>query len=93
MGYMRPGEGAQAQSCNLMLNHDFFKGLLQYRDCSTVVTNKRKNDHECKGRWIRFGKSRDPELDINHQLGLFMDRAVRPGGFGTCGELKKLRRI
>ena len=22
---------------------------------------------------MRFGKSKDPELDINHQLGLFMD--------------------
>jgi hypothetical protein len=28
---------------------------------------------------MRFGKSQDPELDINHQLGLFMDLAgTRP---------------
>jgi hypothetical protein len=34
---------------------------------------KRKNDQERKGHWMRFGKSLDPELDINHQLGLLMD--------------------
>jgi hypothetical protein len=34
---------------------------------------KRKQDQERKGHWMRFGKSTDPELDINHQLGLFLD--------------------
>ena len=29
-----------------MFNHDFLKGLLQFRDCSTLVTNKRKNEQE-----------------------------------------------
>ena len=52
---MRPGEGARAQSCNLRFNADFPTGLLQFRDCSTLVTNKRKNDQERKGHWMRFG--------------------------------------
>ena len=26
MGCMRPGEGAQAQQCNLLFNSDFLKG-------------------------------------------------------------------
>ena len=75
IGCMRPGEGARAQSCNLRFNADFLTGLIQFRDCSTLVANKRKNDQERKGHWMRFGKSRDPALDINHQLGLFMDMA------------------
>ena len=73
MGCMRPGEGAASQACNLRFNSDFLKGLLQFEHCSTLVTLKRKNDQERKGHWMRFGKSLDPELDINHQLGLLMD--------------------
>ena len=55
IGCMRPGEGARAQSCNLRFTADFPTGLLQFRDCSTLVTNKRKNDQERKGHWMRFG--------------------------------------
>ncbi len=74
---MRPGEGAHITTCNLSSD---FKGLKQFLDGSTLVTtNICKNDEEHKGHWMRFGKSQDPELDINHQLGLFMDPAgTRP---------------
>jgi hypothetical protein len=76
---MRQGEGAATQACNLQLKSDFLKGLLQFLDCSNLVTLKRKNDQERKGHWMRFGKSRDPELDINHQLGLLMNNlGTRP---------------
>jgi hypothetical protein len=79
MGCMRPGEGARTTACNLLFNSDYKKGLKQFLDCSTLVTNHRKNDEECKDHQMRCGKSRDPELDINHQLGLFMDLAgTRP---------------
>jgi hypothetical protein len=35
---------------------------------------------------MRFGKSTDPQLDINYQLGLFMDMAnTRPSKSCTTG--------
>ena len=80
MGCMRPGEGAQAQTCCVGFDSDYRKGLTQYKGCSTITTLYRKNDQERKGHWMRFGKSLDPELDINHQLGLLMDLlGTRPG--------------
>ena len=79
IGCMRPGEGARTTACNLKFDADFRKGLLDFKDCSTLVTNHRKQDQERKGHHMRFGKSADPALDINHQLGLFMDLAgTRP---------------
>ena len=63
----------------MVFNADYLKGLREFLDCSTLVTPKRKQDQERKGHWMRFGKSQDPELDINYQLGLFMDLAgTRP---------------
>ena len=73
IGCMRPCEGARATTCCLIFNADFLKGLREFQDCSTLTTVKRKQDQERKGHWMRFGKSTDPELDINHQLGLFLD--------------------
>jgi hypothetical protein len=79
IGCMRPGEGARSTACNLKFDSDYLKGLHAFKDCSTLVTNHRKQDQERKGHHMRFGKSADPALDINHQLGLFMDLAgTRP---------------
>ena len=76
---MRPGEGARTTACNLKFDADYLKGLHEFKDCSTLVMNHRKQDQERKGHQMRFGKSADPALDINHQLGLFMDLAgTRP---------------
>ena len=89
IGCMRPGEGAAATSCCLVFDSDFLKGLPQYKDCSTLTTLRRKNDQERKGHWMRFGKSIDPQLDINHQLGLFMDMAgTRPRTHCQAAALK-----
>ena len=83
VGCMRPGEGARSTSCNLEFDSDYKKGLLAFKDCSSLLTNYRKQDQERKGHWMRFGKSEDPELDLNYQLGLFMDMAgTRPSP--TC---------
>jgi hypothetical protein len=60
MGCMRPGEGARTTTCNLLFNSDYKEGLKQFLDCSTLVTNLRKNDQECKRHWMRPGKSQDP---------------------------------
>ena len=73
IGCMRPCEGARATSCCLAFDSDFHKGLPKFKDCSTLATILRKQDQERKGHWMRFGKSTDPDLDLNYQLGLFMD--------------------
>jgi hypothetical protein len=92
IGCMRPGEGAQATSCNLQFDSDFLKGLLEYKDCSSLVVNKRKQDQERKGHWMSFGKSADPELDLNYQLGLFMDLAhTRPSSACAATQLRGKR--
>ena len=79
IGCMRPGEAADQTACDLVPDSDYQKGLLEYKDCSTLFTNFRKNDQERKGHQMRFGKATDPSLDLNYQLGLFMDIAgTRP---------------
>ncbi len=62
-----------AQTCDLVFDSDYMLGLTQYRDCSTLTTLSRKQDQIRKGHGMRFGKSADPRLDINHQLGLLQD--------------------
>jgi hypothetical protein len=92
VGCMRPGEGARSTSCNLQYDSDFAKGLLDFRGCSSLVTNFRKNDQERKGHWMHFGKFADPELDLNYQLGLFMDLAhTRPSSACAADQLRGKR--
>ncbi len=57
IGCMRPGDGARSTACNLKFDADYLKGLLDFKDCSTLVINNRKQDQESKGHWMRFGKS------------------------------------
>ena len=73
IGCMRPSEGAMAQTCDLVFDSDYMLGLTQYLGCSTLTTLSRKQDQIRKGHGMRFGKSADPKLDINHQLGLLQD--------------------
>ena len=90
MGIMRPVEGSLAQTCDFEPGGDCNKGLTQFEGGSTLRTLFRKNDQIRKGHEMRFGKSADPDLDINFQLGLLMDllgtrpkpgctKATRPG--------------
>ena len=47
--------------------------------CTTLHCLTRKQDQERKGHQMRFGVATDPQLDVNFQLGLFMDLAgTRP---------------
>jgi hypothetical protein len=79
IGCMRPAEGAAALTCDLVYNSDYDAGLRQYLGCSTLHCLMRKQDQERKGHQMRFGVATDPQLDINYQLGLFMDIAgTRP---------------
>jgi hypothetical protein len=58
-------KGARSEACNLKFESDFAKGLFDYCGCSSLVTNFRKNDQERKGHWMRFGKSADPDLNLD----------------------------
>jgi hypothetical protein len=79
IGCMRPAEGAAALTCDLVFDSDFNMGLTQFCGCTTLHCLMRKQDQERKGHQMRFGTSLDPQLDINFQLGLFMDLAgTRP---------------
>jgi hypothetical protein len=92
IGCMRPGEGARATSCNLQFDSDFLKGLPDFKDCSSLLVNHSKQDQERKGHWMRFGKSADPELDLDYQLGLFMDLALtRPSSACVADQLRGKR--
>jgi hypothetical protein len=83
LGIMRPGEITAAQSCDYKHDDDFSKGLIPARGSATLYTRKRKQDQERKGHHMRFGKSADPELDVNHQMALYMDQLnIRP--LTTC---------
>ncbi len=46
---MRPGKGARPTACNLKIDADYLKGLLDFKVCSTLVINNRKQDQERKG--------------------------------------------
>ncbi len=57
--------------------------MISARGSSTLYTRKRKQDQERKGHHMRFGKSANPDLDVSHQMGLYMDQLdIRP--LTTC---------
>jgi hypothetical protein len=88
IGIMRPGETIAAQSCDFEFDGDLKKGLTKEPGLATLHTLKRKQDQERKGHHMRFGKSTDPALDINHQVGLYMDRlGIRP--LTTCTKTER----
>ena len=88
VGIMRPAEVVAAQTCDYEFDGDFKKGLTKETGRSTLHTLKRKQDQERKGHHMRFGKSADPELDMNFQMGLYMDRLdIRP--LATCTKAEK----
>jgi hypothetical protein len=88
MGIMRPGEAGNAQSCDYEFDGDLKKGLVTDSGRATLHTLKRKQDQERKGHHMRFGKSVDPELDVNHQVGMLMDMlGTRP--LTSCTKVEK----
>ncbi len=74
----------------MVFDSDHHKGLRQYKD-STLTTIKHKQNQERKGHWMRFGKSSDPALNLNHQLGLFMDLAGTHPHTDCLKDLEALR--
>ena len=68
---MSPIEGSLAQTCDY--EQDRSCGPTQPDGGFTLRTHFRRNEQIRRGIEIRFGKSVDPNLDINFQLGLLMD--------------------
>jgi hypothetical protein len=88
IGIMRPAEAGSAQTCDYEFDGDLKKGLVSDAGSATLHTRQRKQDQERKGHQMRFGKSLDPELDVNHQMGMLMDMlGTRP--LATCTKKDK----
>ena len=49
-------------------DHDAQAGYVQYEGCCTLNIKKMKNDQLRKGCRKRFGRSKDPDLDVVDQL-------------------------
>jgi hypothetical protein len=58
-----------------MYDSDFLKGRASFasRTAPPWSPPTAKTIRNARVHWTRFGKSSDPDLDINYQLGLFMD--------------------
>ena len=82
IGIMRPSNGSRAQTCDYANDANPGTATTQPGPGFTLRTLFRKNDQIRKGHEMRFGKSVQPDLDINFQLGLLMDllgTRPRPG--------------
>jgi hypothetical protein len=72
---MRPAGGAAALSCDLDYNSEYNAGLHHHLGCTTLNRLERKTGPGTQGPPDALGVATDPQLDVNHQLGLFMDLA------------------
>jgi hypothetical protein len=73
---MRPaGGGAAALSCDLDYNSDYNAGLHQHLCCTKPHLLMRKTGPGTQGPPDALGMATDQQLDVNHQLGLFMPLA------------------
>jgi hypothetical protein len=54
--------------------HDADAGYEEYRGAGTLNVKKAKNDQHCHGCRKRYGRSKDPELDLVDQLKAFMQQ-------------------
>ena len=70
VGCQRPSEAAAATSCDWWFDDDWHRGLVSFQGGATLNCSICKQDQECKGHHMRFGRSEDPALDLVHQMGL-----------------------
>ena len=68
MGCCRVEDGADLDACDFWPDHDAQAGYMQYEGCCTLNIKKMKNDQHRKGCRKRYGRSRDPDLDVVDQL-------------------------
>jgi len=74
IGCSRVEDGADADSCDWWPDHDADAGYEEYRGAGTFNVKKMKNDQHRRGCRKRYGRSRDPDLDIVDQLKAFMQQ-------------------
>jgi len=55
-------------ACDFWPDHDAQAGYVQYEGCCTLNIKKMKNDQHRRGCRKRYGRSRDPDLDVMDQL-------------------------
>ena len=65
---LRVSEVARLQVCDLWFHYFESMGLLGFEGTAAIHIVNRKNDTQRKGHHPAVGKSRDPSLDIIHQL-------------------------
>ena len=68
IGCCRVEDGADFDSCDFWPDHDAQAGYAQFEGGCTLNVKKMKNDQHRKGCHKRFGRSRDPDLDVVDQL-------------------------
>jgi len=72
---LRPSEGARAQVCDFFPDFDKASGFPGWKGTAALNVRLRKNDQERRGHWPRMGRSRDPDLDVVHQMKVWMRRS------------------
>ena len=68
-------DGADLDSCDFWPDHDSEAGYEQFAGGGTLNIKKMKNDQHRRGCRKRYGRSRDPELDVVDQLKAFILQA------------------
>ena len=75
VGCMRPDEGSDLTVCNWWPNFDTDKGFSHFKGGAALHSAKQKNDQARKGHQRRFGRSKDPSLDMVRQMNAFIAQA------------------
>jgi hypothetical protein len=86
---MRPEEGAELQVCDWWPDFDTLLGFSHFKGGAALHSVKMKNDQGRKGHQRRFGRSKDPSLDMVSQVGAFM-RQAELRNHPACGKLRNL---
>ena len=71
IGCMRPDEGARSQVCDWWKDYDVAAGYDQFVGSAALNISRQKNDAVRRGHQKRFGRSKDPELDLVDQMSQF----------------------
>ena len=84
---LRPSEGAALQVCDVWFDFDTGAGGRFRKGTAAINVMKRKNDQGRKGHLPRIGRSADSELDVVHQLKVYLGAS----GLGVLDGCEKVR--
>ena len=83
IAFLRISEVAHLQVCDLWFDHFTGYGIPGYEGTCAVHVNKRMNDRVRRGHHPALGRSEDSELDIVHQLRVWME-AIELAVYPRC---------